>query len=221
MIGRPRPVETPERARQDAIGEFIALPPPLVPDAAHIVVRRGLRAGQFHRQQAADAEEAGLQGERLGLGRLPARAQLGQALHGPDVVFVTQGAKESLPERLLPADSPGAGLELRRLALESHVRCLLEQVQQLRLRHRTQRGAALAAQFFRQCLRRLAAQPQAELSERRIQRMAQQHGGRRSGGRAFALPNHMQDDVLEGGVAVVAVGVPAAGTKVHLDVASP
>ena len=154
-------------------------------------------------------------------GRLPARAQFGQALHGPDVVFVTQGAEESFPQRLLPADSPGAGLELRRLALQSHVRRLVEQVQQLRRRHGAQRGATFAAQIFRQRLRRLAAQPQAKLSERGIERLAQHEGGRRSGGRPLALPNHMQDDVLEGGVAIMAVGAPAAGTEVHLHVAGP
>ena len=103
-------------------------------------------------------------------GRLPARAQFGQALHGPDVVFVTQGPEEAFPERLLPADAPGAGLELRGLALQAHVRGLVEQVQQLRGRHGAQRGAAFAAQFLRQRLRRLAAEPEAELAQRGIER---------------------------------------------------
>jgi hypothetical protein len=31
----------------------------------------------------------------------------------------------------------------------------------------------------------------------------------------------MQDDVLEGGVAIMAVGMPAAGTEVHFHVAGP
>ena len=76
MIGRPGPVEVPERSGQNAVGEFVAFPPPLVPNAAHIMVGARLRACQFHRQQAADAEQAGLQGERLSPGRLPARVGL-------------------------------------------------------------------------------------------------------------------------------------------------
>ena len=155
-------------------------------------------------------------------GRLPARAQFGQALHGPDVVLVAQGAEESFPQRLLPADSPGAGLELRGLALQAHVRRLVEQVQQLRRRHGAQRGAAFAAQVFRQ---RLAPPRRPATSSARpsgaSSACAQQERGRRSGGRLLALPNHVQDDVLEGGIAVMAVRAPAAGTKVHLHVAGP
>ncbi len=185
------------------------------------MIGAGLRAGQFGRQQAADAEEARLQGERLGPGRLPARAQFGQALHGPDIVLESEGSEEALPQRLLPADLPGAGLKLRCLALQSHVRRLVEQVQHLRRRQVPQRGTAVAAQFFRQRLRRLTAEPQAELAERGVERLAQHEGGRRAGGRLLAVPNHMQDDVLEGGIAVMAVGVPAAGTEVHFHIARP
>jgi len=41
----------------------------------------------------------------------------------------------------------------------------------------------------------------------------------RSGARPLAFPDHVQDDVLKGGVSVVAVGAPAAGTEINLDVA--
>ena len=109
-------------------------------------------------------------------GRVPAGAEFGQALHGPDVVFVTEGSEESFPERLLPADAPGAGLKLRGLALQAHVGRLVEQVEQLRRRHGTQRGAAFAAQFLRQRLRGLAAEPEAKFAERGIERLADAPG---------------------------------------------
>jgi hypothetical protein len=136
-------------------------------------------------------------------------------------MFVTQGSEESFPKRLLPSDASGASLELCRLALQAHVRCLVEQVQQLCRRYRAQRGATFAAQLLWQRLRRLATEPQTEFSERGIERLAQHEGRGRPGGPLFAFPDHMEDDVLEGGVAIMAMGTPAAGTKVHFHVAGP
>ena len=129
-----------------------------------------------------------------------------------------EGAAEALPERLLPADAPGAGLKLRRLALQSHVRGLVEQVEQLRCRQGAQGGAAVAAQFLRERLRGLTPEPEAELAQRGVEDGAQRKGGRGSGGRLLALPDHVQDDILEGGVAVMPMCAPAAGTEVNLDV---
>src|SRR5438067_373099 len=53
MIGGSQRVKMPKRARQDAIGEFIAFAPPLVPDAPQISVRARLGASQFGGQQTA------------------------------------------------------------------------------------------------------------------------------------------------------------------------
>src|SRR5437867_4206030 len=98
MVGGAQAMESPKFARQDAVRVLIALAPPLVPNAAEIIVRSGFRAGQFGRQQTAQSEEPRLQGERLRTGTGPARTQFGQTLHRPDIVRVTQRAKESFPE---------------------------------------------------------------------------------------------------------------------------
>ena len=95
----------------------------------------------------------------------------------------------------------------------------MEEVEQLRRREGAQRGAAIAAQFLRQGLRGLAAQPEAQFPERGVEDRAQRQRGRGSGSRFLALPDDVQDDVLEGGVTVMAVGAPAAGTEINLDVA--
>ena len=44
VVGGPRAVEVPESAWQDAVGEFVALTPPLVPDAPDILVGPVLRS---------------------------------------------------------------------------------------------------------------------------------------------------------------------------------
>src|SRR5258708_34317897 len=106
MVGRPEATHAPQGAGQQAIREYVALAPPLVPNGAKVFVAAGARTGQFRREQAADAEQAGLQGEWRGVRIKPARPQLSQALHGPDIVLVSQGAKKSLPYRLLPPPLP-------------------------------------------------------------------------------------------------------------------
>src|SRR5439155_6052699 len=63
MVGRAKPAETPQTARQNEIGELLPLAPPMVPDAAQVMVRAGPGAGRLGRQQAADPEQARLQRE--------------------------------------------------------------------------------------------------------------------------------------------------------------
>ena len=69
-------------------------------------------------------------------------------------------------------------------------------------------------------MRGLAAEPEAQLAEGGIERLAEHESERHAEGWPFAFPHDVQDDVLEGGVTVVAVGTPAAGTEVNFDVAS-
>src|ERR1051325_2236261 len=66
MVGGPQGMEAPEGSRQQAIREGVALAPPLIPDEAYVIVGASAAAGQFGRQQAADAEEPGLEGEQMG-----------------------------------------------------------------------------------------------------------------------------------------------------------
>lgn len=61
-------------------------------------------------------------------------------------------------------------------------------------------------------------QLQAQLSERRIQNLAQTKRGRMTGGR-LCVPNDVEDDVLERRVFIVTVSAPTGVADVHLDVA--
>src|SRR5437867_1776256 len=173
MIGGAQAVKAPKGAGQNAIGEFIAFAPPLVPDPPDVMVGAGLRAGQIRGKQAADTQEPRLKGEGIGPAQGPSLAQFGQALHGPDVVLVAKGAEQTLPERLFPTGVAGAGLEPSGLALETNMGGLVEQVAQRVSTEVAQGRTALATQLLRQRLRSLTAQPQAQFTQRRIQRLAQ------------------------------------------------
>ena len=71
MVCRAQTVKFPDCARQNAVVELLALAPPAIPNATQITVRALLRAGQFHRQQAADAEQTRLQCKRRGRAARP------------------------------------------------------------------------------------------------------------------------------------------------------
>ena len=68
MIGRSQSVKAPDILRQHAIGEFVAFAPPLVPNAADIVISSRLGPREFCRKQTADAKEARLDRERFAVG---------------------------------------------------------------------------------------------------------------------------------------------------------
>ncbi len=77
----------------------------------------------------------------------------------------------------------------------------------------------MAAKVVGERLTGFAPEPQAKLAELGIEAGAQQEGWGRAGRGLLALPDDVQDDVLERGVAVMAVGLPTAGAQVNLDVA--
>ena len=122
----------------------------MVPDAAQIIVRAGPGASQLVWQKAAHAEQARLKRERRAalfqFTREQERKQLGDAPHRPDVLLVTERGEQTLPERLFPADLPGAGGEFGRLALQAKVRRLLQHFAQNVFRQIAQRRAALASE---------------------------------------------------------------------------
>jgi len=115
VVGGAEAVEAPERARQQAIAQGVAVAPPVVPYDAQVTVGLGLLPGQFMGEQAGDAEQPGLQGGRpdgpgVEAGE-EAGAQLGEAAHGPGVVLVAEGGQDAFPESLFPAGLSGGGLE--------------------------------------------------------------------------------------------------------------
>jgi len=61
MICRTQAAKFPRRPRQNAIIEFIAFTPPAIPNPPQIAITRGLRPGQFQRQQTADPQQSRLQ----------------------------------------------------------------------------------------------------------------------------------------------------------------
>jgi hypothetical protein len=63
MVRRAQAVEFPDRARQEAACQFVAVAPPTIPGASQIGVGTLLRAGQLGRQEPADAEQARLEGK--------------------------------------------------------------------------------------------------------------------------------------------------------------
>src|SRR5882672_996849 len=98
MVDWAQAMKTPERPRQNAVGEFIPLTPPLVPDSSHVMICAGLRASQFSRQQTANPKQSRLGCERIGSARGPAGTQFSEALHGPNVMLVAQCAKQAFPQ---------------------------------------------------------------------------------------------------------------------------
>ena len=94
-------------------------------EPAQIFLRAG--AGNLRRQQARHAQQARLPACE-GVGKAPqAREQFRNALHGPDVLLVTQRPEKPLPQRLFPAGLFGARLQLARLALKADPRGLMQQ----------------------------------------------------------------------------------------------
>src|SRR5213593_397638 len=120
MVGGPQAMEAPQGPGQRTVAERLALAPPVVPEAPQIIVRAGLLAREFVGQQAADAKQPRLQsdGADFGLGRANSRAQFGQALHRPDVVFVAQRPQPAFPKGLLPTSLAGARLQLDSLSTQ-------------------------------------------------------------------------------------------------------
>src|SRR5260221_7226373 len=112
MVRGTQAVETPHAARQHAITELFPFAPPLVPNPPEMAVHSAPIAAQLGGQQPADAKQSRLACRRRAGERQPLQARLRQALHGPDVLLVTERAEYSLPQRLLPPRLPRAGREL-------------------------------------------------------------------------------------------------------------
>src|SRR5439155_6892981 len=109
-----------------------------------------------------------LDGDWLGMIRAPARAQLTEPLHRPDIMFVAQRAKQSFPKGLLPTGLASARLKNCCFALQSHLGCLEKQRVLLLSIEFAERRATFAAQCFGHGLRAFAAQPQAQFANLRV-----------------------------------------------------
>src|SRR6185436_11954059 len=104
MVRGTQSMEAPCRFGQETIFKFISFTPPAIPDLSQIIVRRRLFASRFSGQETTDAEQSGLQGQWRFRFVIPTRARFCQTLHRPNIVFVTERAKKSFPERLFPTD---------------------------------------------------------------------------------------------------------------------
>lgn len=142
--------------------------------------------------------------------------EFGQPLHRPLIMLVAKRPKQTLPQSLLPAGLPGAGLEMGALGLQAHQRGLAQKRLEPGFIQRLQGRATLPNQTFRERLRRLAAKPKVQFAQGRVQKLFQRQ--RRQVGPGAALPDYVQRDLAEGGVNVVVVGVPSARLQVHLHI---
>src|SRR5256885_8588201 len=118
MIRWAQIVEAPRGARQSAIGERRLLPPPTIPELAHISIVALLGPSQFLWQQSPRSKQPRLhfQQRQFLFSRRKPLTDFPQPLHCPNIVLVSQRPKKSLPKRLLGAALARAGLELRCLA---------------------------------------------------------------------------------------------------------
>src|SRR5579862_6912225 len=131
MVGGTLAVKTPGLARQHAVREFFALAPPIVPNGTEVAVRAGLGAGQFSGQETGTTQQACLQGERGTSSLKPTLATFRQALHGPDIVLVTERAEDAFPECLFPADVPGTSLKAAGFGTKTDLSRLQQQFTEL------------------------------------------------------------------------------------------
>src|SRR5262249_7911196 len=90
VIGRTQAMKPPDISRQYAIREFVALAPPLIPDAADVVISPGLGTAEFGWKEVADSEQPRLNRQRFGPWSCPPRAKLRDPMHRPDIVFITE-----------------------------------------------------------------------------------------------------------------------------------
>jgi hypothetical protein len=82
-----------------------------------------------------------------------------------------------------------------------------------------QRSAAPATESFGQRVEGIKAEEGAQVGERGIEFSAQGDDGDIFGDGVVAVPDDLEDDVAEGGIAVVAVVAPTGGAEVNFDVA--
>ena len=173
------------------------------------------------RQETAHAQQPRLQALAPTPRRpLSSRQQFGHALHGPDILFVTERAKKSLPKRLLPAGLARADFQFAGFALETDQRGLLQKSPPFGPALNCPSGAeASAAQGFPASVR--AAPPTPSFASRStayrgiVPAPAPATGRRRSPARR---PNDVQNDVGKGRVAIMLMPLPVPRHQIHFNI---
>lgn len=216
VVGGANAVETPDFGGEEVGGETFAFAPPEVPETAGA----GSFAG-FGGEETGQAEQAGLpvfagdfgiDGESAGFGQA-----FGDALHGPGVVLIAEGAEDGFPEGLVPADGAGAGAEVEGFGAEPDEGGLFE--------HGAEGIGAealegIAASAFEGGGGEFAgaADPGAEFVERGVELVVEDESGELDVAGGW-IPDDVEDHVLVGGVTGVAVALPAGGFEVDFDIA--
>ena len=177
-----------------------------------------LGAAQLVGKQAAQPQQAGLQSKRIQGRTMPEGAQLGQTMKRPNVLLVTQAPEQPLPQRLFPPDLAGAGGVMAGFDPPADVRRGQKEFGQAPGRQAGEGGGALAAQRHRQAGSRFATEGFVEFSQGSVEAPLQgQHREPFFGARG-SRPDHVQNDAVVIGVAVMAMGFPAAGLQIDLDI---
>jgi hypothetical protein len=219
MIRWPEPAESPELFRQCESVEILFLAPPHIPGAAQVTIHRGSRTGKFGGEQPTDAEQPRMEMERIvrdfGIDQL--REEFGQAAHGPNVIFITQGGEQAFLEGLIPAHFPGAGGEFLAFALESDLGGLGEHFAEAGIRPVTERRLAAAPKRIRK--QGIDTEPMAQFIDGRVELAFQDQGGERLWFGRAGFPDDVELNPAVGGIDVVFVAMPCGGVQVDLDIA--
>ena len=187
MIGRAQPVKFPNRARQNAIAELIAFPPPAIPKLANVIVVACLSArAAAPKSRPAGRRRVNSAGSKpLRPSNRACRAKAGSAprtsagairrdFASARRCVCSRARGTSLPTAPAPSRRAGRGRGIVPPWLENECSRILQNFALPHFIQFAQDHATLAAQIFGQDARRIIFQPQAEFGEGRVQFVA--HG---------------------------------------------
>jgi hypothetical protein len=173
---------------------------------------------QFGRQQPAETQQAGLSRQWRIRALAPAAHGFRRGAAWPRCCACNRARETTLPTTPVPSRRAGPGRGIARPCSAGGPERRRATIRDGGVIQFTQRGATFAEQIFREIAEGMMFQLHAQV--RRVGR--REHFAMPAWAdapwRTFPIPDDMQDDMLEGGVLVVAVRAPAGALQVHLDV---
>lgn len=220
VVGRAEASQAPDGAGKRAIRQSIPLAPPDIPQRPPVACCGRVVGPEFPGEQVGDAKQAGEQFFRGRLAGLEAAVKFSQPKHGPGVVFVAEGAEELFPEGLSPAAVLGTSFHGVPLALEAEQGGLLKQCADVLGPGLLEGKRAFSCEEpwgFPGC-GDVGGRVQGGCASAQ-DRLELEHGEiRGSRGAWCGRPDHMQDDIRVGWIAIVFVVKPIGGVCVDLDI---
>jgi hypothetical protein len=160
-----------------------------------------------------------LQFQERRAGRVGAKlqAQFGELLHRPQILFITEGAEQTFPERLFPAGLAGPGLQPGSFGMQADGGRFMEQLAQAGSLQLAQGRATMSQQIQGEQFGSFRSDPCREVRKPRIQNRRQGQGG--AFRRFLCCPYHVKDHLLIIRIALVTMPVPVLTVQVDLHVA--